>query len=208
MINSIDFLRIIPIEKPLKMVLTRLGYRSSKTILTAQQRQSLYATIEEGFSLCEPQGCWRCVAIKEKKEEMIILENGPVLKSKSIVSLLRDSSAVAFMASTIGPAIVEATSQAVERGEGAIAVIYDAVGGQSADAAMNWINEYVRGQLSRRAERLTVHRFLSGFGDFGLENQKEIYSLLELDRLGLNLTSRYMLAPEKSVTAVAGIEKA
>ncbi len=208
MSQSVNIIRPIPIEIPLKMILTRLGYRSSKTVLSAQQRAYLNETIAEGFSLCEAQGCWRVIGISETKDDMVVLQNSSVLISKPIVSLLRNSSAVVFMASTVGPSIVEQTARAIACGDGSTAVIYDAVGGQSADAAMNWINEYVRGQLSRRAQRLTVHRFSPGFGDFGLENQKVIYSLLELNRLGLHLTSRYMLIPEKSVTAVAGIENA
>lgn len=208
MINEVNFIHQISIETPLKMILTRLGYRNSKTILTQEQRESLHKTIAEGFLLCEARGCWRRFAISEKSNDTVFLQNGCTLTSKSLVSLLRDSSAVVFMASTVGPAIVEATAKAIAAGDGATAVIYDAVGGQSADAAMNWINEYVRRQLSRSAQQLTVHRFSPGFGDFGLENQKTIYSLLELDRLDLRLTSRHMLVPEKSVTAVAGIESA
>ena len=206
MSQSVSFIRPIPVEMPLKMILTRLGYRSSKTDLSVQQRAKLNETIAKGFSLCEAQGCWRIMGINEKKDDSVVLQNGSVLISKSIVSLLRESSAVVLMASTVGPAIVDETSKAVGRGDGATGVIYDAVGGQSADAAMNWVNQYVCGQLSRRAQRLTRHRFSPGFGDFGLENQRVLYSLLELERLDLHLTSRYMLVPEKSVTAVAGIE--
>ncbi len=207
MTSPVTFFRSIPIEVPLKMILTRLGYRSSKTVLSGNQREKLDQTIAEGFSLCEAQGCWRRIPIVEKKNDEILLQGGTVLESRSLVELLKGSVAVAFMASTVGPAIVNAASDAIARGDGTSAVILDAVGGQSADAAMNWVHEFVRGQVSRSAERLTMHRFSPGFGDFSLENQKLFYSLLELDRLGLSLTSRFMLVPEKSVTAVAGIEQ-
>ncbi|MBN1140423.1 MAG: methionine synthase [Deltaproteobacteria bacterium] len=195
-------------EVPLKRVLTRLGYRSSKTVLSGRQREKLEETIAASFALCEIQGCWRRIPIVEKNNDGILLEGGALLKSRSLADLLKDSLAVVMMASTAGPAIVEAAADAMVRGDGATAVILDAVGGQSADAAMSWINEFVRGQVSRSAERLTPHRFSPGFGDFSLENQKLFHALLELDRLGLQLTSRFMLVPEKSVTAVAGIEPA
>jgi hypothetical protein len=110
-----------------------------------------------------------------KKNDEIFLQDGSVLKSSSLATLLANSSAVICMASTVGPAIVQAASDAIARGDGATAVIYDAVGGQSADAAMNWMNEFVRTQLSRRAQKLTAHRFSPGFGDFPLENQKILY---------------------------------
>ena len=208
MTTPVTFFRSIPIEVPLKMILTRLGYSSRKTVLTARQRDTLEQTIGDSFALCEAQGCWRRVAIVEKNEDEVVLAGGQVLKSRSLAKLLSHSDAVVLMATTVGPAIVEAAADAVARGDGATAVILDAVGGQSADAAMNWINEFVRGQLSRSAERLTGQRFSPGYGDFSLDNQKLFFDLLELERLGLTLTSRAMLVPEKSVTAVAGIEPA
>ncbi len=204
----INFFRSIPIEVPLRMVLTRLGYRSSKTVLPGKQRERLEQTIAESFTLCEAQGCWLRLPIVEKRADATVLAEGVVLQSASLASLLKDSHAVVLMASTVGPEIVAAASEAMTRGDGATAVIHDAVGGQSADAAMGWINEYVRRQLSRSAERLTSQRYSPGYGDFSLEHQSLFYSLLELERLGLSLTSRFMLVPEKSVTAVAGIESA
>lgn len=207
MTTPVTFFRFIPLELPLRMILTRLGYRSSTTVLSGKQREKLEQTIAESFALCEAQGCWRRIPIVEKGDDEILLEGGMVLKSRSLANLLKESVSVVLMASTVGPAIVEAASDAMARGDGATAVILDAVGGQSADAAMGWVNEFVRRQLSRKAEQLTVHRFSPGFGDFSLDNQHLFYSLLELDRLGLTLTSRSMLVPEKSVTAVAGIEQ-
>jgi hypothetical protein len=203
----VAFINSIPIETPLKMILMRLGYRSSKTVLSVKEQEKLEETIAESFALCEARGCWRRIPIMEKKEDEIVLADGSTLKSRSIAALLKESTAVAFMASTVGPAVVKAAADAIARGNGASAVILDAVGGQSADAAMNWINEFVRRQLVRSGERLTAHRFSPGFGDFTLDNQKLFYSLLGLERLGLSLTARSMLVPEKSVTAVAGIEK-
>jgi cobalamin-dependent methionine synthase I len=201
------FINSVPIEVPLKMILVRLGYRKTKTMLSQKQRDTLDETISDGFSLCKPQGCFRLMNIAEKKSDIIVLEDGSVLRSISLTELLHNSTAVAIMASTIGPEIVKAASDALTHGDGATAVILDAVGGQSANETLNWINEFIRSQLSRSAQKLTPHRFSPGFGDFDLENQKTIYSLLELDRLDLQLTSRYMLVPEKSVTAIAGIEK-
>lgn len=196
----------IPIEVPYKMIMMRLGYRTRTTTLSEVQKDTVDQTISAGFSYCKPAGCWRRITIAERNEYRIVLQDGSMFDSKSVVNLLHNSSAVVCMATTVGPDIVKAASDAVAQGEGAIAVIYDAVGGQTADAAMNWINEYIRQQLVRRGERLTKQRFSPGYGDFDLKNQKVIYSLLDLVRLDIYLSSRYMLIPEKSVTAIAGIE--
>lgn len=51
-------------------------------------------------------------------------------------------------------------------------------------------------------------RYSAGYGDLGLEAQKDIFSLLECHKkIGLTLTDSLLMAPSKSVTAIVGIEE-
>jgi len=60
--------------------------------------------------------------------------------------------------------------------------------------------------LLREGRCLTRRRYSPGYGDLALSNQKIIYDALGLEKLGLTLTERFLLIPEKSVLAIAGIE--
>jgi cobalamin-dependent methionine synthase I len=111
------------------------------------------------------------------------------------------------MAVTIGPAIAEMASEFLGRNDGAAALICDAVGSETADAAMDWLHRFLAAQLRRRGSVLTPRRFSAGYGDFSLEHQRLFYGLLDLERLGVHLTQSCMLVPEKTVTAVAGVGK-
>ena len=52
----------------------------------------------------------------------------------------------------------------------------------------------------------TLKRFSPGYGDFGLENQREIFSKLQLPKkIGLTLTDSLLMVPTKSVTAIMPI---
>ncbi|HOO47200.1 MAG TPA: methionine synthase, partial [Deltaproteobacteria bacterium] len=73
------------------------------------------------------------------------------------------------------------------------------------DEALDWITGYVNQGLRRRAARLTEKRYSAGYGDFALENQKIIYDLLMMHELGVSITESYLLVPEKTVTALAGV---
>ncbi len=54
----------------------------------------------------------------------------------------------------------------------------------------------------------TVSRFSPGYGDFPLEFQKEIFSLLDCPRrIGLTLNESMLMTPSKSVSAIIGIKK-
>lgn len=51
-------------------------------------------------------------------------------------------------------------------------------------------------------------RFSVGYGDFPLEAQKEIFSVLDCQRkIGLTLNESLFMSPTKSVTAMIGVEK-
>ena len=71
---------------------------------------------------------------------------------------------------------------------------------------MDWLNTYILQQIKRRGESLTKMRFSPGYGDLLLENQKIFYSLLDMGDMNVTLTEKCIMVPEKTVTALAGIE--
>ncbi|MBR2490936.1 MAG: hypothetical protein IKB65_05580 [Ruminiclostridium sp.] len=79
--------------------------------------------------------------------------------------------------------------------------------GQAVCAA--WLDQlaadYVEGLSLEEGEYLTPP-FSPGYGDWALDNQKQVLDLLDAPRrLGLSLTQAGMLVPEKSITALVGV---
>ena len=77
---------------------------------------------------------------------------------------------------------------------------------ETADAGLDWLMDFINKMLRKEGKKLTEQRFSPGYGDLPLANQRLIYDLLKLERLGLKLTEKCMLIPEKSVLAIAGVE--
>ena len=51
-------------------------------------------------------------------------------------------------------------------------------------------------------------RYSPGYGDFSVENQKEIFGMLDIPRkIGVTLTESMQMVPTKSVSALVGIKK-
>jgi cobalamin-dependent methionine synthase I len=65
---------------------------------------------------------------------------------------------------------------------------------------------FLNRMLAREGRKTTKHRYSPGYGDLSLRHQKIIFDLLDLQRLDLTITPDYILIPEKSVVAIAGIE--
>lgn len=196
----------ITLPTPKDKIYSRLGYAKGITKLDDKQRDEVEDYIEKALEIVKLKGAGAILPINKIEASKIILAEGITFESESLAKFLVDSKEVLLMAATSGPKIVEAISKDSTGKDVTAAVVFDAVASEMTDNALGWIINYFNRQLSRESKQLTSRRFSAGYGDFSLENQKIIYDVLKLGQLGISLSGKYMLIPEKSVTAVAGIE--
>ena len=204
--EKLNIFKSIPVIQPEKEIFSRLKYNIHKTEIDDESRKKIVSVINRGFALCDPKGSWTRSNILERSAESLTFNNGIIIKSRSVSDLLSNSSAAVFFCATAGPAIADIAGESFKNGDGASAVIFDAVGSETAEAAIDWINTYISREIRRKGESLTSMRFSPGYGDFLLENQRQFFELLKLDDFGVKLTERFIFVPEKTVTAIAGIE--
>ncbi len=195
----------IPLELPLLDILKRLGYNRHLTQIQESQRIAIEKHINDAFSLCQPVGRYCIDRITENDGGRVCSESGLVFESSNLAALLKDSPEIILLAGTVGREIVEDTEKLVIQENGSTALVYDAVGSETTDAILDWLMKYLATELIRKGKTLTNMRFSAGYGDLKLENQKQIFAALKLEELGLELNESYILSPEKSVTAIAGI---
>lgn len=205
-IPKLNYCKKIPILVPQKKILSRLGYSQHRTRLDERQHRIVSEAIAAGFMVCEPSGVWCRVKIHDRTETQILLENDVTIESQSLCKLLNNSIEVLVMGATVGKQIMTIIQDAMTH-EPANGVVYDAVGSETADAALQWMQDYLRLEFLRKRESITKRRFSPGYGDLKLDVQKVCYDMLKLNEIGIELTERFMLIPEKSVLAIAGIEK-
>lgn len=204
--SQLRFFKTIPVIPDRGMILARLGYKKRTTALNPSDQQMLDGAVRLGLALCRPAGGFGRYRIREKTPDYISLENRQVLESKDLSRFLRDSEEIVFMVSTVGEEVVDRIFHEVSAGNAALGVILDAVASQTADAGLDWLMEFINKALRPEGKKLTGRRFSPGYGDLPLPYQKVIFDLLDLSRLNLKLNEEYMLIPEKSVLAVAGVE--
>jgi len=202
--KSTVILEHIRTKASIDSIMFRMGYKKGKTEISGQQQKTIDDSIKLGETLCDLKGAYEMVKIELFKHASIILRNNITLESSQLAELFKGCDEVLFMAATAGPAIVERRDKEIKDGNAALGVILDAVGSETADAGLDWIQEFVAGQYAKKAKLIT-RRFSPGYGDLKLFVQKDIYDVLDLDKLGIKISGRCLLDPEKSVIAVAGI---
>ena len=203
--NRLLFFDSINIATPEESIYRRLGYRKDKTQLTPQQKDEVEHYIEDALSIISLRGAGIRIPVQEKETSRIILSTGIIFESVHLSAFLEDCQEIVLMGATAGSDVVEAVRGDSAESNLTRAVVFDATASEIVDASLDWIMDYFNQELRRENKRLTPTRFSAGYHDFLLENQKIIYDILQLQRIGININENFILTPEKSVTAVAGV---
>lgn len=130
-----------------------------------------------------------------------------VFESKNLASNLHQCSKVVLLAATLG---IEADKlmQKYELLNMAKASMVQSCGAACIEAYCNILQENICEDASKHfGKKLYLRpRFSPGYGDLAIENQKQIFSMLECTkRAGITLTDSLLMYPTKSVTAFIGL---
>lgn len=126
------------------------------------------------------------------------------LEGKDMHELLADCQEAVLLAVTLGPR-VEQLLMRREITDMADAVIMDSCASTAIENVCDHFEFDLRDQLKQDGLYLT-DRFSPGYGDLPLRTQCRLCEVLNTTRrIGLTVTSNYIMIPRKSVTAVMGI---
>jgi Vitamin B12 dependent methionine synthase, activation domain len=204
--SKINFINNIPLPVPERKIYSRLGHNRYLTEMSDGQRKKVEAAITQGVSLCQLRAVWARFEISKWSAERVEFGDGNIFESSKLAVLLKESKSLLLFAVTAGADIVTGASDLAAQGNGVGALAYDAAGSEMVDAAAAWMQQYLNQQFKRNKETLTKKRFSPGYGDLALKNQALLFKLLDIEKLGVKLTEDFLMVPEKTVTAIAGIQ--
>lgn len=203
--ENLVFLEKISIDAPREKIYQRLGFKKSTTEISGKQKMDTNRFINEASYLISLQGMFLRLAITRNDGESVLLSNNLDLTSRKLAAFLRDCGEAVLMGVTAGNIVMTAIHEKTQRDDLTAAVVYDATASEMVDAGLDWIMSYLNRQLRRESKALLPRRFSAGYADLQLENQKNIYEKLQMEKFGVLINSSFILLPEKSVTAIGGI---
>ena len=203
--ESIVFLEKISMDPPCEKIYQRLGFKKRTTQVSETQQKETDHFINEASLLISLKGSLLRLAINHNDGEKIFFDGDLTFTSKKLSAFLRDCREAVLMGATAGSAIMEAIKDKTRQDDLGAAVVYDATASEMTDAGLDWIMDYLNQKIRREGKTLLPRRFSAGYADFNLENQRAIYDILEMGKIGVTINSSFILLPEKSVTAISGI---
>jgi hypothetical protein len=199
------FFESISIPVPRKNIYRRLGFVKGVTDIPAAQQEEIERYIGHASSLIHLKGAGLRMPITEIKDARILLPDGAEFESRQLARLLANCSEIVLMGATAGREIMDAIEKDATGANVTRAIVLDAAASEIVDASLDWIMDYFNQSLRRENRKLLGKRYSAGYGDLFLETQKAMYRLLQLDRIGIEITESSILIPEKSVTAITVI---
>jgi hypothetical protein len=106
---------------------------------------------------------------------------------------------IALGLGTIGDELENKVRELNQRGELAYAVILDAIGSVAAEGTADFVNLQICEWCQKKGWG-TSQRFSPGYGNWSLEGQKFIFSILPAERIKIRLNQSCMMIPRKSVS--------
>jgi len=203
--NPVKYFENMPVSVPEQLILMRMGYKKGKTEIDAEQNIKIKAGIQKGSSLCVLKTAYLILKIISNDGNKIVLENELKLESVQLAKLLGTATEAVLMAATTGAEVVRVRDEEIQSGDAVLGVIIDATASETADAGLDAVQDLISKTLIRTGKKLT-RRYSPGYGDLNLSEQKKIHETLALTKIGIDINNRYILSPEKSVLAIAGVE--
>ncbi len=193
----------LPFVPDKKTVMRRLG--SQKASLPAELSDNIDALLRQAESAFTVRAKAAIFPLEHLDSAHVSIA-GAVVESAMLARLLEKSSAAYVMGASIPAWDVEKISEAMLAGEGLKAIVFDAYASEYVDGALDVLIARKNEALRRTGQKLTKHRFSPGYGDLDIAYQKVFFDLLDMRTLDVTINENYLLSPEKSVIAIAGVE--
>ena len=194
----------IAIDFPEQDIFFRLGGNRFKTVISPKEQADYQNHCRRAFSLIAPCGRFAVEKIGKFFPDGVEAGGKFLPLGKVFTATADGAQYLWYGAVTVGKAVVEARDAQEQTG---ISAIYDAVGSECADKAMDTIFKLAHAELLRQGAMLHSRRFSPGYGDMPLELQKFFHSRLAMSEMGVEITGNLFLTPEKSVTAFAFVNR-
>lgn len=196
----------LPLFLPEAAVWSRLGRNRYLSKMTGPEEIQIKLAMHKALDLCRVQGKWMLLEITRQESDWLEVDGNWRIVSREFVNFAAGSSYLFLGAVTAGGKISELIARSQDKL--AEAVVYDAVGSEVADAAIGSLQKIASKQLERSNLAVSERRFSPGYGNLHLDSvQTEIFKRLKLEELGMSLSASFIMQPEKSVTAFAGVKE-
>jgi hypothetical protein len=187
-----------------EVVLRRLRMRPEALEKGSELEMLFKRVVDEGCRCIAPAAVYKTMDIGNRTDPVTSFrESGFFVESAGVTRLLGQCSKATLVAATIGDGLSRGTEALMRERRMTEALILDAFGSEAVEEVVNELCNLLQRTAVLKNMDMTM-RFSPGYGDWRLETQGAVLDELDAARIGIGISPRFVLIPEKSITAIIG----
>ncbi|MDR1928739.1 MAG: hypothetical protein LBQ07_01495 [Endomicrobium sp.] len=186
-------------------LLTRLGYLKFRTRVNKRIVILMEDLLNFAQKLIRPKVMIAFENIELTKNE-IFFENGYKIKSSDVAAMLKNSFKAYGITATIGNMLEYRRKKFSQNGNIFNALILDTIGSIAVEETIKLVNLQIK-NYEKKNNNILTKRYSPGYGDWTLEFNKHLLDWIGANCIGIELNECYQMSPEKSISALIGVEK-
>ena len=191
-------------EPDLKQVYSRMGFKAGKAGIPDSMLALVDEAVQHGRELLKPTGCYDYRPIRMIPPHRIELDKAFSIESEKVFRWMEGCVGLYLCAVTIGPELDREVVRLSNSGKVTRAFLLNAYGAEAAEALMARLNRVIVNSIKKQRMEATK-RYSPGYGDWEIAAQRDLLGTLGAEKIGIRLTEKYIMIPEKSVSAIIGV---
>ena len=154
--------------------------------------------------LLEPAIAYESHTITEVRHDRLCLEDGTVLCSSLLSSVVAQAQELGVMVGTIGPHLEEKVAAYFGSNEPLRGLLLDGIGSAAVDCLAQEACQFMNREALSRGYNASSP-LSPGMPGWPISEQQHLFRLVPTEQIGVRLTSSAMMVPLKSISMVIGI---
>jgi cobalamin-dependent methionine synthase I len=157
--------------------------------------------VSEALPSLQPHGVYALYAVTSRTNQALKLND--ITISGNIGEYLDQAGRVAVFVVTVGEQISQLAESAIKNGDAFSAWIMDAIGSCAVEGAADALMLRIRHHLHDE-EELTL-RYSPGYCGMHINQQRDLFQLVQADAVGVTLMPSMLMHPLKSISGLVGL---
>ena len=198
---SIDNRICIEISK--QEVCHYIGYDTSCKI-PARISSLIDEYIECAHYLIEPDYSYNVRDVDWIQGSTVVLEGSIIFESRVLANILEQCHKVVVFLTTIGKNLEDMVCRLSVDGHVLQATILDTIGSIAIDRLVDSVQDRIE-MVAGAQEFIPSQRFSPGYCGWDLNQQKQLFQVVDNNKVGVRLNDECLMIPQKSVSGIVGI---
>jgi len=164
--------------------------------------------LEEKRGICkdavQPAAIYNTFIIKNIDRDSVSLESGHIFNGSNIAKILKGSDAASIFIYTLGKKIDDLIKKEQDSGDTLGTIIMDAITTSMLGVAGEYFGSIIKkGNIIKKGYGATC-TYSPGQYKWTIEEQKEIFNMVDGSKIGVSLNDSFLMVPFKSVSGIYG----